>query len=396
MRSIRKPHKQLTALAAKNAIVPGKYFDGNGLYLLVKASGAKQWIQRITIRSKRCEIGLGSYPLTTLAEARDRAYENKRKALRGDDPLTARRRQKAILTFEAAAREVHKVNLPTWRNEKHGKQFISTLETYVFPKIGKIKVSDVSSADILAVLSPIWLKKAETARRIKQRIGLVLKWAIAKGWRQDNPIDAIAQALPKQEKTKAHHKALPYSNIRNFLSVLDQSAASRSVKLALELTILTACRSGEVRLAVWEEVDLTLKVWTIPASRMKAKQEHKIPLTPRMVSILQQAKELFGDTGLIFPGAKEGKPFSDMTMSKLVKELGFDVHVHGFRTTFRTWAQERTNIAREVVEKALAHTIKDKAEAAYARSDLLEKRRDLMERWEAYICQRGAKIIALS
>ncbi|EEA95380.1 site-specific integrase [Pseudovibrio sp. JE062] len=374
--------------------MPGKYFDGNGLYLLVKTSGAKQWVQRITVRSKRCEIGLGSYPLTTLGEARDQAYENKRKALKGEDLLGARRKQKAILTFEAAAREVHKVNLPTWRNEKHGKQFISTLETYVFPKIGTLKVSEVSSADVLAVLSPIWLKKAETARRIKQRIGMVLKWAIAKGWRKDNPIDAIAQALPKQEKTKIHRKALPYTEVQHFMSVLEQSAASQAVKLALEMTVLSACRSGEVRLAVWDEIDLKQKVWTIPASRMKAKQEHKIPLTPRMVAILMNAKELFGDTGFIFPGAKAGKPFSDMTMSKLVRELGFDVHVHGFRTTFRTWAQERTSIAREVVEKALAHTIRDKAEAAYARSDLLEKRRDLMERWNTHVHQSGAKVIA--
>jgi integrase len=389
----KRAEKALSAAFVRTASKPGKYTDGHGLFLKVDASGAKRWVQRIVIRGKRSEIGMGSASLVSLAEARERALENRKLARAGGDPLQAKRASEALLTFEEASRKVHKIHEPTWRNKKHAAQFLSTLEAYTFPRIGRIKVSDVTTADVLAVLQPIWLEKPETARRVRQRIGTVMKWAVANGWRQDNPADAIAQALPKQDKTQAHRKALPYSKVPEFLDALKASDAGEATKLALELVILTASRSGEVRLAEWSEVDLDQAIWTRPAHRMKSKKEHRVPLSTRAVELLSQARKLGTGEGLVFPGTKYGKPLSDMTLSKRTKALGYNVDVHGFRTSFKTWAQERTNFPKDVSEAALAHVVKDKAEAAYARSDFFEKRRVLMEVWETYILNTDAKIV---
>ncbi|SFS45635.1 Integrase [Sulfitobacter marinus] len=392
----KRAEKALSAAFVRTVTAPGKYTDGHGLFLKVDTSGAKRWVQRIMIRGKRTEIGMGSASLVTLAEAREAALQNRKLARAGGDPLQSKRASEALLTFEEASRKVHKIHEPTWRNKKHAAQFISTLETYTFPRIGKLKVSEVTTADVLAVLQPIWLEKPETARRVRQRIGTVMKWAVANGWRQDNPADAIAQALPKQDKTQAHRKALPYDKVPEFLDALKASSAGDATKLALELVILTASRSGEVRLAEWSEFDLEQALWTRPAHRMKSKKEHRAPLSPRAVEVLLQARKLGSGEGLVFPGTKYGKPLSDMTLSKLTKALGYDVDVHGFRTSFKTWTQERTNTPRDVSEAALAHTVKDKAEAAYARSDFFEKRRSLMEKWEKFVLGSSAKVIALS
>jgi integrase len=320
-----------------------------------------------------------------LAEAREAALQNRKLARAGGDPLQAKRTSEALLTFEEASRKVHKIHEPTWRNKKHTAQFISTLETYTFPRIGKLKVSEVTTADVLAVLQPIWLEKPETARRVKQRIGTVMKWAIANGWRQDDPSVSVASALPKQDRTPAHRKALPYDKVPEFVETLKGSDALDATKLALELLILTASRSGEVRLADWSEFDLDKAIWTRPASRMKSKKEHRVPLSPRAIELLSEARKLGTGEGLVFPGTVHGKPLSDMTLSKLTKALGYDVDVHGFRTSFKTWAQERTNTPRDVSEAALAHVVQNKAEAAYARSDFFDKRRRLMERWSAAV-----------
>lgn len=250
---------------------------------------------------------------------------------------------------------------------------------------------------VLAVLTPIWLAKAETARRVRQRIGTVMKWVVAQGWRQDNPADAIAQALPKQDRTQKHRKALPYNNVASVIEAVRRSKAALATKLCFELLVLCASRSGEVRLARWAEIDLDNAEWTLPAERVKSKRLHRIPLAPRAVEVLREAQRLDDGSGLVFPGTRSGKPLSDMTLRKLLRELGFEADVHGFRTSFKTWCQERTNTAREVSEAALAHTIRDKAEAAYARSDLFEKRRKLMKRWAAFLsCSSdGSKIVAL-
>ncbi|QHQ34883.1 tyrosine-type recombinase/integrase [Algicella marina] len=392
----KHPEKALSAQFVKSVVEPGKYTDGHGLILKVDKSGAKRWIQRIVIRGKRSEIGLGSTSLVSLSEAREVALENRKMARAGGDPLAARREAEAVLTFAEASKKVHALHLPSWRNEKHGAQFLSTLETYAFPHFGKSRISEVTTADVLSALQPIWLEKPETARRVRQRIGTVMKWAIAQGWRQDNPAEAISKALPKQPKTRAHRKALPYGEVAGFLETLKASNAGPSTKLALEMLVLTASRSGEVRLAEWSEVDFQNAVWTRPASRMKAAREHRVPLSPRALEVLQEARNLSDGQGLIFPGTKPGKPLSDMTLSKLVKALGFDVDVHGFRTSFKTWAQERTNTAGDVSEAALAHVIKDKAEAAYARSDYFEKRERLMARWCEFTMRKDTKIISIA
>lgn len=391
----RRPDKALTAQAVRNATAPGKYFDGQGLYLRVTANGARQWVQRIVIRGKRCEIGLGSAALVTLAEARTAALDNRRLARSGGDPLQARREAKAVLTFAEAVRKVHDLHKPTWKNPKHAAQFLTTLETYAFPRLGKLKVQAITSADVLAALTPIWTTKPETARRVRQRIGTVMKWAVAQGWRLDNPAENIGLALPKPADMKEHRKALSHAEVAACLGVVMGSGAGLATKLALEFLVLTAVRSGEVREARWEEVDMAERVWAIPAERMKMKRPHRVPLAPRALAVLKAAKALDDGSGLIFPGMKRGRPLSDMTLSKLVKGLGFPADVHGFRTSFRTWAQERTNFPREVAEAALAHLSGDAVERAYARSDVFEKRRKMMEAWAAYLADTPAKVVRI-
>lgn len=381
----RRPEKALTAQAVKNAREPGKYFDGHGPYLKVEPNGSKFWVQRIVIRGKRCELGLGSPALVSLAEARAAALENRKLARAGGDPLQARRDARAVLNFEEAARKVHEMHLSTWRKAKHGRDFITSLELYAFPKIGRLKLQEVTTADVLSVLSPIWTVKIETARRVRQRIGTVMKWAIAQGWRQDNPAENIDQALPKTSRQKAHRRALPYAEVRGCIEAVHASRAGLATKLALEFLILTAARSGEVREARWEEMDLAAKVWEVPATRMKMKRPHRVPLSPRAVAILEAAQALKDGSGLVFPGTKMGRPLSDMTLSKLVKELAFEADVHGFRTSLRTWAQECTDFPREVAEAALAHLSGDAVERAYARSDVFEKRRRMIDDWAEFL-----------
>jgi integrase len=400
--SIRRPEKALTAQFVRNVTKPGKHFDGHGLYLRVEKSGKKFWVQRIVVRGRRREIGLGSVSLVPLSEARAKALENHKLARSGGDPLQAKREAKEVPTFEEAARKVHELHKPTWGNPKHAAQFISTLETYAFPVVGKLSISTVNTADVLKVLSPIWTSKSETARRVRQRIGTIMEWAVAQGWRQDNPADAISHALPKQPRAKVHRKALPYSEVAGCIETVKASKAGLSTKLALEFLILTAARSGEVRGAKWDEIDwgdgatpATCATWEIPASRMKAKKPHRVPLSQRAVEILEEAEKLADGSELVFPGTRQGRQLSDMTLSKLVKELGFDADVHGFRTSFRTWAQERTNFPREVQEMALAHVLDNKVEAAYARSDLFEKRRKMMESWAQYLQVRQCEVVSL-
>lgn len=379
--------KRLTAATIRALTKVGMHADGNGLYLKVDASGAKRWVQRIVVNGKRRDIGLGSASLVSLVEARETALQHRKAARAGEDPLAARKLSQAILTFKEAAEAVHALNKPTWRNEKHGDQWLNTLDKFAFPFIGNKRVSTITSADILHVLSPIWNTHPETARRVKQRIGTVMKWTMAKGWRTDNPAEAVSQGLSKHDRSKVQHrKALPYDKVADAIEIVRSSDAGMVTKLAFEFLVLTATRSVETREARWSEVDLDKKVWTIPASRMKAKKEHRVPLTDRSLAILNAAASFKqAKSDLIFPGMKEDRPLSDMTLSKLMKELEIPAVPHGFRSSFRDWAGEATAHPREVIEFALAHVIKDKAEAAYARSDLFEKRRTLMEDWATYI-----------
>ncbi len=388
---------KLTATGIRNLTTPGKYGDGNGLFLVVAGTGAKRWVQRITIRGKRCDLGLGPLSSVSLAEARELAARNRKEAVAGGDPLREKREAAAVLTFEEAAREVHRLHLPTWRNEKHGRDFITSLEMYAFPRIGHLRVSDVTAADVLGVLTPIWITTHETARRVRQRIGTVLKWAVAKGWRQDNPADAITTALPKVPKMKAHRVALPYAEVADFLTVLRGCGALPQTRWAIEFLILTAARSLEVRDAMWDEIDLDAATWTIPAARMKMKRPHRVPLSPRAIAVLKEAHDLFGSTGRLFPGMKKDRPLSDVALSKTVKGLGYPVDVHGFRTSFRTWAQDKTTFPREVAEACLAHLVGTEVERAYSRSDLFDKRRRLMDAWAAYVASESAgKVVRIA
>lgn len=389
-----KTGTQLSATAVRNLRVPGKYYDLHGLFLRIEPTGSRRWVQRLSINARQREIGLGSADLVSLAEAREQALLNKKLARAGGDPLAVKRERISIPNFNEAIDKVIELNAPTWTNAKHAAQFKSTLTNYVTPKLGKRPVNDIQASDILNVLQPIWVEKNETARRVKQRIGTVMKWAIAQGLRTDDPTAALNQVLPKPNRKVKHRASLPYADVSNCLETVKQSDAMTSTKLAIELLVLTATRSGEVRLADWREVDLDAKTWTIPAERMKMKEEHVIPLSDRALDVFEQAKAL-GGHGLVFPGMRPGRPMSDMTMSKLVKELGYPVDVHGFRTSFRTWVQEKTNTAHEVAERALAHKTTNKVEAAYARSDLFEKRRRLMEAWASYLSDEPAKVVQL-
>jgi integrase len=293
-----------------------------------------------------------------------------------------------------AAREVYEANRPTWRNAKHAAQFITTLETYAFPTIGSMSVKDINSSHILSVLSPIWVKKSETAKRLRQRLSTVFKYSVAQQWRNDDPANtAIVEALPNHKKKVMHRKSLSYNDIAGFLETISGSSAGVNTKLGLEFLILTAARSGEVRNAHWNEIEGSM--WTIPAERMKAGVAHRVPLPARCMEILEEAKEINQGSGFIFEGTRFGKPLSENTFNKLMKELGVEVHAHGFRTSFRTWTQEKTNFPREIAEAALAHSLKDKAEAAYARSDLLEKRAAMMESWAQFISSNAPHIIPI-
>ena len=388
--------KKLTAATVSNKKAPGFYADGHGLYLKVDKSGAKRWIQRVVINGKRCDIGLGSVSLVSLAEARSKALDNRKTAREGGDPLADKKRASEVMTFEQAAKAVHKSHQESWDNQKHIQQWINTLTTYVFPHFGRKKMDVITSADVLAALAPIWTIKPETANRVRQRIGSVLNWGIAKEWRTDNPADNIASALPKRDKKKnvKHHKALPFQDVSEAIEKVSKSSASIAAKLALETLILTALRSGELRNGRWDEIDFAKKVWTVPAERMKQRKEHKVPLSPRCIEILKEAEKLKNDSGLIFPGAT-GKPLSDSTLSKLVRELKIQSVPHGFRASFRMWAGEKTNISRDVCEFALAHVVGDAAEQAYQRSDLFEKRRKLMDKWAQYLAGKEGVVVSI-
>jgi integrase len=401
MRGGRQPKKPLTALFVRTAKVPGKYFDGHGLFLRVMPTGAKQWVQRITIRGKRREIGLGSSMLVSLAEAREHALENRKLARAGGDPLAEKRKAKAILTFEAAARKTHEELSPTWKNPKDRASFLSTMETNIFPRFGSVSVAEVTSADVRQAILEVRKKTPEVARKLKFRIASVFKWAIAEGMREENPATTQALALPRFEKAPSHFKALPYEDVAGCIAVIRSSGAAPSTKLAVEFLILTACRSGEVRGARWDEIYLAnhdgggSATWEIPATRMKMKKAFRVPLPPRAVEVLKEAQKFSDASGLVFPGTKPGRPLSDMTLLKLVKQLGFDASVHGFRTSFRTWAQEKTNFPSEICEAALAHKVGTDVERRYARSDVFDKRRMLMESWANYLTVQRGQIINL-
>ena len=382
----RHPENALSAAFVRAIAEAGRYCDGQGLYLQVDPSGNRRWIQRLVIGGRRCELGLGGFPLISLKEARTQAFANRRTARADGDPLAEKRRAKGVPTFAEAAAVVVEQKRSGWRNPKHAQDWPASLERFVFPRFGQRSVSKVTSADVLGVLAPIWYEKPETARRVRHRIGAVMHWAVAMEYRPDNPCDRVAATLGRQRHVVRHMRALPHAEVAEAVATVRASGATAAAKLAFEFLVLTAARSGEVRLARWDEIDLDAEVWTIPAERMKANREHRVPLSCRAAEILQAARALRNGIKLVFPSPR-GKPLSDMTLSKLLKEQGVQAVPHGFRSSFRDWASEETNHPREVIEAALAHQVKDKVEAAYARSKLFERRWRLMADWDAYLTE---------
>ncbi len=385
---------KLTSAGIKALTKPGRHGDGDGLYLYISPSGAKSWVQRIVVDGRRRDIGLGSFARVGLARARLIAHDNRVAVAEGRDPVDEKRestqkRAPTIPTFAQAAACVIELRRPTWSNAKHVAQWESTLATYAHPLIGHMTVDAITSADLMNVLTPIWTSKPETASRVRQRTETVLDWAVARGYRLDNPAGrSLLRGLPKTQRLKEHHQALPYGQVPAAVALVRESNASIVTKLSFEYLVLTACRSGEVRGADWSEVDWESATWEIPAARMKARRPHRVPLSGRAMEILGYALELGDGQGLIFPGMRSGRPASEMVFTALLRRLEIPAVPHGFRTSFRNWVAECTATPWAVAEAALAHNVGNSTEAAYMRSELFDPRRPLMDAWAGYLSGR--------
>jgi len=388
---------KLSPLAVSKFVKPGYYGDGAGLWLQVSPSGSKSWIFRFTLAGRQREMGLGAVHTVNLTEARAKAKECRQVLLDGKDPLEARKSTRLAetleraraMTFDQCAAAYVKAHRAGWKNAKHADQWENTLATYASPIVGALPVAEIDTALVVKVLGPIWETKTETATRLRGRIEKILDWATVSKYRQgENParwrghLDKLL-ANPNKVAKVAHHPALPWHDMGAFMATLraQEGVAAR----ALEFAILAAARSGEVRGATWAEIDLDARLWTVPAERMKAKKEHRVPLSKHAVALL---KKLPREGDLVFPGAKEGKALSDMSLTAVLRRMQrADITVHGFRSTFRDWCAESTGFPREVCEHALAHSLPDKVEAAYRRGDLLDKRILLMQAWADYCAQ---------
>ena len=377
--------KRLSATFVKTIARSGRFGDGyggHGLSLLVKprAHGgwSKSWSQRLRIGDKLVQLGLGAYPVVTLERAREKALQNARTVEEGGDPRTG-----DTPTVRQAAEAVIEIRRRNWRGPRSEIQWRQSLEKHVYPKIGDTPVDEIDSADILGVLGPIWFERQETARRLKQRLSAILKWAIVAGHRTAaDPVAGIEEALPKHNGGKKHFRSLPHADVAAALNKIRESNAWPATKLAVELQVLTATRPSETRLAEWPEFDLDAALWVIPASRTKTSKPYRVPLSDAALAMLSEAAKLSGPEGLVFP-APSGKPISIATPSKLMKDLGIPAVAHGFRASFRSWAADAGHV-REVAEMALGHVVGG-VEGSYQRSDLLDQRRDLMEAWGQYV-----------
>ena len=390
------------ALSAKMAkklvenLGPGRHGDGNGLYLVVDPSGARRWIVRVTVKGQknkqgaplRTDFGLGGADVVTINQARDRALEYRRMTKQGLYPRFNSQRE--IPTFAEIAQQVHIDRMPTWKNAKHGQQWINSLRDYAFPKIGRMPIDSIGQPEVLMCLSPIWTDKHETARRLSQRIKTVLDVAKSKGFREgENPVTAIKDAgvLPKVKAKPKHHKAMRWQDVTAFYA--DLITRNAMAANALRFTCLTGSRTSEVLGMQWAELDFDALVWTCPAERMKGGETHRIPLTDEMLAILEPLKAL--QSQYVFEGQKRHKPLSNMAMLMLLRRMDVkDVTVHGFRSTFRDWASEVAGAPREVAEMSLSHKVGSDVERAYARSDLFERRRELLNKWCRAVAQGGS------
>lgn len=383
--------KTLSAAFVRTVNTPGRYGDGrggHGLSLLVKPTKngriSKSWSQRLRVGGRAINMGLGSYPVVSLAEAREKALANRQEVATGNDP---RARRIPVATFEQAAEIVIGIHGEAWKEGgKSEAQWRASLTRYAMPRIGAKTVDSITTADVMAVLTPHWNDKRETMQRVRQRIGAVMKWSVAQGYREDNPAgDAIGAALPKITTRRQHQQALPHSEVGQAIDTVRNSLAWTGTKLAFEFLTVTAARSGEVRLATWDEIDIEKRQWIIPAERMKGQREHRVPLSGAGMTVLEQAASIRDDSGLLFP-SPGGKTLTDSTLSKLLRENDVGAVPHGFRSSFRDWAADN-GISREIAEACLAHTVMG-VEAAYFRSDLYDARRKTMEDWGIYVTQR--------
>ena len=389
--------RELTALEVSRLDVSGHHAVGGvaGLYLYVNDARARSWVLRVMVGLKRRHIGLGGYPTVTLAQAKETARQLRDEVSKGNDPMQQRKekasklraQQASAITFEKAAEGFLDTHGDSWKNSKHRAQWASTLSTYVYPSIGKLLVRDIDVEHVLAVLTPIWKIKNETASRVRGRIESVLDWASARNYRsRENParwkglLDKLLPA-PSRVKVVEHHKAMPIDEAPEFVTRLRMQEGMAAS--ALEFAILCAARSGEVRGARWSEINMQACLWTIPKERMKAGKEHRVPLSAQTIEILLTIPKT-DPTGLVF-FAPKGGVLSDMTLTALMRRMKVDAVPHGFRSTFRDWVSERTSYPRELAEQALAHAIENKVEAAYRRGDALEKRRIMMEEWSGYL-----------
>ena len=369
----------LTAIEVKNA-KPGRHADGGGLYLMVRPSGSRSWVLRAQVGGKRQDFGLGSAAVVSLAQARIKSAELRAKLKRGEELHPRVPAMKVVIpTFSEAARACHKAIKAGWRNEHHRASWLASLENHVFPHIGATQVNEVTSVMVRDALAPIWLAIPETARRILQRVRTVLEFSHLEGWcLHEASLRSVPKGLPRQPVEENHFVAMPYIEVPDLMQCLTALPDSAG-RDALLFTIYNAVRSGETRVATWPEFDLDAAIWSIPATRMKMRQPHVVPLSPAAVAVLRRRWPLrASDDGLVF-STKGTKPISDMTMTKVLRDLGLSkITVHGFRSSFTDWAAERTNFPTAVVDKALAHKLVDRVEAAYRRTDFFEKRRQLM------------------
>jgi len=391
----------------------GRYADGGGLYLQISKAGTKAWIFRFTLDGRPRHMGLGPTHTVTLAEARDEALQCRKMLRDGIDPIDARRTKRAArlkeavsaMTFRKCAESYIKSHAAGWKNVKHARQWSSTLETYAYPIFGTLPVDMIDTGLVMKVIDPIWREKTETASRLRGRIESILDWAMVRGYRKgENParwkghLDNLLPAKSRIAKV-AHHAALPYAEIGTFMAELRKREGIAA--LGLELLILTAARTGETIGARWDEFDMENGIWTIPADRMKAKNEHRVPLSAGAINVLEQLGAM-RQSDFILPGQQRNRPLSNMAFLQVLRRMGRgDLTAHGFRSTFRDWAAEQTRYPREVAEMALAHTVTNKVEAAYRRGDLFEKRRHLMDDW-AQCCsvegrpQHKSNIVSIS